>query len=45
MSDFDAFNKEDGDMSIHFDERDIISCVFHLGKVKTGGGTCYSIQY
>ena len=28
-------------MPIHFDERDVISCVFHLGNVTSGGSTCY----
>ena len=41
MSVFGTVNKEDGQMPIHFDERDIISCVFHLGKVKQGGSTSY----
>ena len=36
MSVFGTINKEDGTMSIHFDERDIISCVFHLGSVIDG---------
>ena len=41
MSVFGTLNQEDDAMPIHFDERNIISCVFHLGKVITGGGTCY----
>ena len=41
MSVFGTLNKEDGVMPIHFDERDIISCVFHLGKVNRGGAICY----
>ena len=41
MSVFGTINKEDGQMPLHFDERDIISCVFHLGKVKSGGFTSY----
>ena len=28
-------------MPIHYDECDIISCVFHLGKVNSGGSTSY----
>ena len=28
-------------MPIHYDKRDIISCVFHLGKVIDGGNTSY----
>ena len=34
-------NKYDGAMPLHFDERDIISCVLHLGNVSQGGQTCY----
>ena len=41
MSVFGTVNKEDGKMTLHFDERDIISCIFHLGKVKSGGATSY----
>ena len=41
MSVFGTISKEDGKMPIHFDERDIISCVFHLGKVASGGSTSY----
>ena len=41
MSVFGTLNKEDGVMPVHFDERDIISCVFHLGNVKSGGSTSY----
>ena len=41
MSVFGTINKEDGQMPIHFDERDIISCIFHLGKVNSGGSTSY----
>ena len=41
MSVFSTLNKEDGQMPIHFDERDVISCVFHLGKVLEGGATSY----
>ena len=41
MSVFGTVNKEDGEMLIHFDERDIISCVFHLGKVIQGGATSF----
>ena len=28
-------------MPIYFDERDLISCVFHLGKVLYGGSTSF----
>ena len=28
-------------MIIHFDERDIISCILYLGEVQSGGGTSY----
>lgn len=41
MSVFGTLNKKDGEMPIHFDERDIISCIFHLGKVTRGGNTIY----
>ena len=41
MSVFGTVNKDDGRMPIHYDERDIISCVFHLGKVNSGGSTPY----
>ena len=41
MSVFGTLNKQDGQMPLHFDERDIISCVFHLGKVSNGGATLY----
>ena len=41
MSVFGTVNKEDGEMPIHFDEHDLISCVFHLGKVSKGGSTSY----
>ena len=41
MSVFGTLNKQDGQMPLHFDERDIISCVFHLGKVSKGGATLY----
>jgi len=41
MSVFGTINKKDGVMPLHFDERDIISCIFHLGKVTMGGGTQY----
>ena len=41
MSVFGTVNKKDGEMPIHFDERDIISCVFHLGKLSHGGSTSF----
>ena len=41
MSVFGTVNKEDGEMPIHFDERDIILCVFHLGKVLQGVSTSF----
>ena len=41
MSVFCTLNKNDGQMPLHFDERDRISCVFHLGDVKEGGCTLY----
>ena len=41
MTVFGTVGKEDGNMPIHFDERDIISCVFHLGDVHSGGDTEY----
>ena len=41
MSVFSTISKEDGTMSIHFDKRDNISCVFHLGWVTSGGSTSF----
>ena len=41
MSVFGTLNKDDGQMPVHFDERDLISCVFHLGEVTEGGQTSY----
>ena len=41
MTVFGTIDKKDGEMPLHFDERDVISCVFHLGRVKRGGETCY----
>ena len=41
MSVFGTLNKNDGQMPLHFDERDLISCVFHLGDVTEGGSTLY----
>ena len=41
MSVFGTISKEDGVMPIHFDERDIISCVFHLGRVTSGCSTSF----
>ena len=41
MSVFSTVSKEDGTMPIHFDKRDIISCVFHLGWVTSGGTTSF----
>ena len=41
MTVFGTLNKKDGEMPIHFDERDVISCVFHIGKVSKGGETVY----
>ena len=41
MSVFGTLKKQDGQMPLHFDKRDIISCVFHLGKVSNGGATLY----
>ena len=41
MSVFGTISKDDGEIPIHFDERDIISCVFHLGKVLSGGSTSF----
>ena len=42
MTVFGTIDKKDGDMPLHFDERDVISCVFHLGSVKRGGEICYN---
>ena len=41
MSVFGTVDKDDREMSIHFDERALISCVFHMGKVEKGGSTSY----
>ena len=41
MTTFGTVGKPDGLMPIHFDERDAISCVFHLGHVTKGGATQY----
>ena len=39
MSVFGTINKTDGVMPLHFDKIDIISCIFHLGKITKGGDT------
>ena len=41
MSVFGTVNKADGQMKIHFDERDLISCIFHLGETTKGGATSF----
>ena len=41
MSVFGTINKEDGTVPIHFGERDIISCVFHLDRVTSGGSISF----
>ena len=41
MSVFGTVDKDDGEMPIHFDEHDLISYVFHLGKVEKGGSASY----
>ena len=41
MTVFGTMSKDDGKMPLHFDKRDIISCVFHIGKVTSGGATSY----
>ena len=41
MSVFGTVNKADGQMRIHFDERDLISCVFYLGQTIKGGATSF----
>ena len=41
MSKFVTLNKQDGQMPLPFDERDIISCVFHLDKISKGGANLY----
>ena len=43
MSVFGTLNKQDDQMPLYFDKRDIISCVFHLGKVSKGGATLYYV--
>ena len=42
MSVFGTVNKADGQMRIHFDERNLISCVFHLGQTIKGGATSFT---
>ena len=39
MTTFGTLGKEDGSMPIHFDERDAVSCIFHLGSAVKGGAT------
>ena len=34
MTVYGTIDKKDGEMPLHFDARDVISCVFHLGNVK-----------
>ena len=41
MTVFGTYSKEDGEMPLHYDENDVISCVFHLGEVFRGGSTVY----
>jgi len=41
MSVFGTVDKLDGEMPVHFDEQDLISCVFHLGNPQKGGATSY----
>ena len=41
MTVFGTKSKDDGKMPLHFDEWDIISCVFHIGIVSSGGATSY----
>ena len=41
MSVFRTVNKADGQMRIHFNEHDLISCVFHLGQTIKGGATSF----
>ena len=41
MSVFGTVNKDDGQMPKNYNERDIISYVFHLDKVNSGGSTSY----
>ena len=41
MTVFWTLSKDDGKMPLHFDERDIISCVIHIGKVTSDGATTY----
>ena len=38
---FGTFSKNDGEMSQHLNERDLIYCVSHLGGVKQVGSTFY----
>ena len=41
MSIFGTLNKNDGQMPLHLDKRDLISSVFHLWEVKESGSTLY----
>ena len=41
MSVFGIVDKDDGEIPIHFDDCDLISCVLHLGKMEKGGSTSY----
>ena len=41
MTVFGTHCKEDGEMALHFDENDVISCVFHISEVSKGGSTLY----
>ena len=41
MTVFGTISKDDGKIPLHFDERDIVSCVFHISKVTSGGATSY----
>ena len=43
MSVFGTVSKQDGEMPIHYNKRDIISCVFHLGEAIDGGNTSYCV--
>ena len=36
-----TFNEIDAEIPPHFDKSDIISVIFHAGKVKEGGETLY----
>ena len=41
MSFFGTVHKADGEMSLHFDEQDVIHCILYLRSILSDGQTCY----